>query len=263
MPGGTRKADAHIPAQLVAKRVGERLARINDRNWKSAELDAMAARGNAIAQLVIVGKMVHQRFEAADFSEALLSSGHGGAQREIHRSEQPRNQNSRGKVRAVANRLEICSERAVRHAAIEASDRADRRIAKGSGDGAQVFRLDAHVAIADRQNFVPRLAYHAAKLVHFVADAPRLRADQQINAAIRKIAGQLCNHRDGGILLVAHAKQYFVIRIILRAKAGVILVGLTVQAIDRFEDTDRRREIARKRSGIAAAKKTKRREDRH
>src|SRR5580658_6024708 len=99
MPGGTRKTNAHVPAQLVAKGVSERLLRVHDGNRKSAELDAMATRGDAIAQFVVIGKMVHQRFKTADFGEARLGGGHGGAEREIHRSEEPSHQNSGGKVR--------------------------------------------------------------------------------------------------------------------------------------------------------------------
>src|SRR5208282_4296990 len=110
--------------------VGERLLWVHDGNRKSAELDAMAARGDAVAQFVIVGKMIHQGFEAADFGEAGFGGGHRGAEREIHWSEKPRHQDSRSEVRAVTNRFQIRSERAIGEAAIEAGDRADSRIAK-------------------------------------------------------------------------------------------------------------------------------------
>src|SRR5277367_2503967 len=100
MSGGTRIANAHVPAQLMAKGVDERLVRKHDGNWESAEFDAMAARGDAIAQFVIVGEMVHQRFEAADLGQMLFGGGHGGAESEINRSEQPRHQHARSKVRA-------------------------------------------------------------------------------------------------------------------------------------------------------------------
>src|SRR6202007_3395954 len=117
-------------------------------------------------------------------------------------------------------------------------------------------------AVADCENFVLRFAHHAAKLVDLIADAQRLRANQETNPTLRKIARQFCNHRNRGVQLVADAEYYFIIGIILRAKASVVLVGLAVQSINRFEDADGRREIGGKRSGITATKKAQRRDNR-
>ena len=48
-----------------------RFVRIDDVDRKSAQLDAMAARGDAIAELVIVAEIIGQRFKPADFSQML------------------------------------------------------------------------------------------------------------------------------------------------------------------------------------------------
>ena len=56
---------------------------------KRAELDAMAARGDAIAELVVVAEIIGERFEAADFGEAPLGGGHHGAEHEVEPAPPP------------------------------------------------------------------------------------------------------------------------------------------------------------------------------
>ena len=75
-------------------------------NW--TECDAMAARGEPIAEFVIVAKIIDQRFEAADFSETLFSGRHHGAQHEIERAitEEPRDEDTGREVRTIAESFE-------------------------------------------------------------------------------------------------------------------------------------------------------------
>ena len=92
-----------------------------------------------------------------------------------------------------------------------------------------------------------RLAHHAHHLVHFVARAQLLRADQQANGPLRKILHQLLDDGNGGVLLVGDIEQNFKVGVILPAKAGVVLVGFTVKALNRLNNADWRSEIARRR----------------
>ena len=148
---------------------------------KRAELDAMAARGDAVAELVVVAEIIGERFEAADFGEAPLGSRHHGAEHEIEAATatEPCDEHAGREIGAIAERFEIGGERSVGEPAIEAGDAADRRIAERRGDRPQESGIDADVAIGDDEDVVPRLARHAGELVDLVADAHGLRADQQ------------------------------------------------------------------------------------
>src|SRR5579863_10065118 len=104
MSPGTGIADAEVPTDLMAKSGGQPLGRIDDGNGKSAELDAMAARGEAMAEFVIVAEIVGQRFEATDFGKVLFGGRHHGTEHEIERpiAEKPRDQHAGREVGAVA-----------------------------------------------------------------------------------------------------------------------------------------------------------------
>ena len=89
--------------------------RVDDVHRKAAQLDAMAARGEAVAELVVVAEIIDQRFEAADFGEMFFRGGHHRAEHEIEfaSAEEPRDEHARREIRAVAERFEI--RRQVRH----------------------------------------------------------------------------------------------------------------------------------------------------
>src|SRR5690348_3413390 len=146
-----RIADAETPANLMTKDGGQPLARIDDGNGESAELDAMAARGEAMAEFIIVTEIIDQGFEAADFGQMLFGGRHHGAEHEIERliSQKPRDQHARSEIGAVAESFESGSEALFNQASIETGDTADVGIGKRRGDGPQKIRSDAYVAIAN------------------------------------------------------------------------------------------------------------------
>src|ERR1700745_3570016 len=108
MSPGARITNAEIPANLMAKGGRQRLARIDDGNGESAELDPMATGCEAIGEFEIGTEKVAQRFEPADFSKMLFGGSHHGPEHEIERaiSEKPRDQHARREVGAVAESFE-------------------------------------------------------------------------------------------------------------------------------------------------------------
>ena len=145
MSPGARIADAEIPTNLMAKSGGQPLGRIDDGNGELAEIDAMAVGGEAIAEFVVVAKIIDQRFEAADFSEMLFSGRHHGAQHEIERAiaEEPRDEDARREVGAIAESFESGGKALVGQTAVEAGDPAysrDREMARRSRGGSPARR---------------------------------------------------------------------------------------------------------------------------
>ena len=60
--------------------------------------------------------------------------------------------------------------------------------------------------------------------------------------AFRKFLDQPFEKRQGGIVLI-DAKDHLVLGIVLAAKAGVVFVRIEIEALDRFQTTDRRRKV--------------------
>src|SRR5208282_5068988 len=121
----------------------------------------------------------------------------------------------------VAERFEDRAELPGRNAAVEARDRADLRIAKRRNDRSEIIPADANVAVADNENIVARFAGHPRELVDLVGSAELLRAFQQANAPIRKIADDFLEHWNCGIVLVRNVKKNFIFGIIEIAEARV------------------------------------------
>ena len=214
----------------------------------------MAVSCDTVSQLEVVAEVIDQGFEAADLREIFLRRRHDGAEHEIDLAAQPIDEHTGGEIGAVAHGLETGRERAVGEAAVEARDAAHFRIAKRASDCAQKARIDSHIAIGDDHDFMACFAHHAAKFIYLVARAERLRANQQTNRTLGKIHNNFLNYRDGRIAVIGNAEENFEFRVILAAEACVILIRLAVEPVNRFENADRRSEIARRAESRASQK---------
>src|SRR5580704_3606420 len=240
-----RVADAQVPAKLMPKRIANRFMRVTDGHRKTAQLHTIAARLDSVPQLVIIAKIISQRFESADLTEVLLGSRHNRAQHEVEPAEKPRDQHARSEVGAVAQRFEVGREASVGKSAVQASNSAHPGVRKRRHNRAKKTLLYAYIAIADDHDLVPRLANHAAKLVHFVASPDFFRANQQTNRPPGKITDQFLDDRNRRITLVAYAKKNLKLGIILMAEASVVFVSFAVEPANRFQDAGRRLKIRR------------------
>ena len=113
---------------------------------------------------------------------------------------------------------------------------------KGEMTAAQIIGPNAHVAVCDDEIIVLRFSDQAREARDFVVYCIAAGAEQQADAALGKIADEFFEHRERGVAWI-HAKNYFVIGIILKAEAGVIFVGFRVETFHRLEAADGRSEI--------------------
>ncbi len=104
---------------------------------------------------------------------------------------------------------------------------------------AQVIRPDPHIAVADHYMLVRRLGDQARQLGHFVVGGIAPRAEQYANAPLWEFPLQPVNQRERRIFAVAHAKDQFVLGIILAAEAGKILIGVRIESVNGLNITDR------------------------
>ena len=116
------------------------------------------------------------------------------------------------------------------------------RIAEGRDDGAQIIGLDAHVAVGDDEESCWASATRRVRRATLSFTASRPEPNSRRMRRCGKISDQFFKDRERGIAGI-HAKNQFVIGIILAAEAGVIFVGFCVETFDRFQAADRRSEI--------------------
>ena len=111
MAPGARIANREIPAKLMTKRFGSVWW---DNRWRretgSARCDGCG--GDAIAEFVVVAKIIDERFESADFSEAPLGGRHHGAEHEVEAATAPEpcDEHSGREIGAIAEGLKIGGE---------------------------------------------------------------------------------------------------------------------------------------------------------
>src|SRR5579872_2552229 len=89
MTSGVGMANGERPADLVAERFAQGVSRVNGLDGLPADGYLVAKGGKAIAKLVVVSELIGEIFETANFTQAALGGGHGGAQREIDHAQLP------------------------------------------------------------------------------------------------------------------------------------------------------------------------------
>src|SRR5260370_36806674 len=95
----------------------------------------------------------------------------------------------------------------------------------------------------EQQGVVAGFAQQGEELGKFFVDGVAARAIEEANLALREIAHQLLKNGDRSVVLVADAKNQFVVGIVLAAVAGEIFVGFGVEPANRVESADRRSKI--------------------
>src|SRR5215472_2359847 len=134
MAGGPGASNGHVPAQLMTQGRAKSLRRIYHGNGKSAELHPAPGAGEAVAQFVVIGKVVHQRFEPADALELFFRGSHYGAQHEIQVAQEPSHEYAGGEIGAIAECFKVTGDGTVAYPPIKASDAAEVRVAEMTCD---------------------------------------------------------------------------------------------------------------------------------
>ena len=143
---------------------------------------------------------------------------------------------------------------AVRAAAIGRGDHADgarvlRRPREAGHDVRQVMRRDNDVAVVDEDVGISRVRQHLHEVRDLAVRAEQLRAFDDADRVIREFLLKLVDGNERGVGERADAEEDLVLAcILLHAVAGECRVHLVIEAADRLEDADRRRE-----GGVLAA----------
>ncbi len=134
---------------------------------------------------------------------------------------------------------------------IEAGDGAGFGIGERGSDVPEKIGWNAHVAVADDDHFVLRLADHAGELGDFVIGGVAAGAEEDADASLGKIADEPLDDRERRIVVFIDAEEDFEVGIVLAAEAGEVFVRVGIETADGFQIADRRREIGRRRGRVA------------
>src|ERR1700683_3606766 len=202
----TGGAQRQIPAKLVAEGFTKGLLRENGGDRMGRELDAIAAVGDAVAQLVVVAEKVYQRGKATDPGEARLSGGHRRSQGKIDIAELPGGKHAGVEIAGDADGFQVGGKRRRGQPAVKAGHQADRWVLERKADGTQVIGFHADVAIADDQEVVAGVFRQADQLIHLLAGAELLAAGKEANRNRRKITYDFLDYGNGRVAVVGYVE---------------------------------------------------------
>lgn len=236
-------ADALVEEILQGLEIGDGFDDVRE------QLDAVALLGNQAADQQIVCGTIFDFLVTAETFDGFSAREDGLAESEFHAVKLPGDHDAGKEIRNHSDGLKLLKERGFLGGKIEAGAAADLGIAERSDNGAEIIGADADVAVGDDEEMVARFLRKADEAGDFVVNGVAARAVENADLAIGEFDGQFFQERERGIIFV-DAKQNFVIGIILAAEAGVIFVGVGVEALDGFQATDGRSEIGAFADGL-------------
>src|SRR5438876_1365810 len=234
--------DGHPTEALSEKRAWRIIVRYS-LHGVGKHLDLKALLRYQPADKQIIGGLVFNGLVPPKSSKVRASRNYGWSQCEFDAVQLPGDQNSGIKVGIHADGLKMLRECFVLSGNIQAGHSAHFGVAERGHHCSQVIRLDANVAVVDDKNFIASFVYHPDQFGHFIVDGVAPRAIEDSNLALGKLAHQLLEKGNGGVVFIADAENQLIIRVVLAAIAGKVFVGFRIEAADRLQVADRRSKV--------------------
>ena len=109
----------------------------------------------------------------------------------------------------------------------------------------QIRRPHSHVGIADQDDVVLAMRFHRGQALDLGIEPKRRTANDEPGIVFGKLSLQLMDHLDGRVVRVGDAKEQLVARVVELEKAPQVQLELFVESLERFENRDGRRVVAR------------------
>ena len=164
-----------------------------------AQLDAVAALGDLVAELVVVGEVVHERAEAADLIELLPARRHHRAEGEVQRLERAGLEHLAPEVRVHGHGLPLHRERGRVREGVEAVHEASLRVAEGLEDLGEEVRRHAGVGVADDEVLVLREAFEVDERGDLGVGAELLGAVDELGVDLRVLGDEFADEFADGV----------------------------------------------------------------
>lgn len=204
-----------------------------------AQFDAVAALRDLVAELVVVGEVVHQRAEAADFIELLPARRHHRAKGEVERLERAGLEHLAPEVRVRRHGLPLHRERGRVGERVEAVHEAGLRVAQRLEDLREEVRRHARVGVADDEMFVLREAFEVDEGGDLGVGAELLGAEDELGVCLRVLGDEFADEFADGVFRRCDAKEELHgAAIVLFEPAFQAAVRLGVEALERLEQRD-------------------------
>ncbi len=233
-----------LPAQVLLEQIAERLVSSQFVHRVREEFDPVAAIGDQAAHPEVVSRPVFNGLKSAELRQVRSGGNNGRPDGELDSVQLPSNQEPCVEIGDHSDGLKISGNRLVVHRHAKACHGSDLGVRERSHYSPQIIRLDRDIAIAHNQSFVLRFAHQAAQLCNFVVGCRVSRSKQDSNALFGKIADNLFNDGEDGIVGLVDAEKNLIFGIILAAQTGKILVVFRIHSADWFQDANRRRNRA-------------------
>ncbi len=235
---GFAGADGARPAELMRPDlapVHRRRQAIHDDGTKG---DALAGDSHdAVAELKIIGEIICERFEAADFFKLRAAGDHDGAESEVERLEACALQDLTPEIGVDGDGLPMHRERRGIGEAIKTIHEPDFGIAQRSRDVQQKIGGHEDVGVADDGDVVFGAALQLDEAGDLAIDAQRLRAQDELGIGAGVFLEQLADDGAGRVVRGRHAEEYLGRRgVILGNPASQATEYVVIQALKRFED---------------------------
>ena len=204
-----------------------------------AQLDAVAALGDLIAELVVVGEVVHQRAEAADFIELLPARRHHRAEGEVQWLERAGLEHLAPEVRVHRHGLPLHRERGRVGERVEAVHEAGLRVEEGLEDLREEVRRHARVGVADDEVVVLREAFEVDERGDLGVGAELLGTEDELGVGLRVFGDELADNFANGVVGCGDAEEELHgAAIVLLEPTFEAAARLGVEALKRLEQRD-------------------------
>jgi len=237
---GAQVAHDGNPAQALEEELAEGAVIGNGGDGVGEQDHFVAALGDEAADPEVVGRLVLDGGVAGELGEVGAGSADGRAEGEFDAVELPGSEDARVEVGQHTYLLETLNPTGFFFRNIEAGDGSGSGIGHGGDDAAEVVGLDAHIAVADDQVLVGGFFDEAGELGDLVVGGGAPGADDDANAGAGEIGLEALDDGQGGVAGVSHAKDDFVLGVVLAAEAGKVFVGFRVESQHRLEVADGR-----------------------
>jgi len=238
MAGGARKTRRLHPTDLVLHGVDEVgvddhvIDRVVAQDYRFAEFECLVAEDE------IVGAIVGCDLEPAHFSDRRAAKCHRWPQHELHAFHGSGSENAAGHFYGHADGFKARPETALYgNAAIGAGHATDVRVGEREGNGAEVVRGDADVAVADDEDVMIGGGFHDFHGGYFGVDVVGLTlGGEELCWDIGVTGRYSARYFESEVVRSAGAEEDFVCRIILTEEGFQFGFKAGLRSVQRLEE---------------------------
>ncbi len=238
VPAGAANAVGAGPSQLVIEETAPGAQRENGIDDFVDQRQPVAALGDSISELVVVGERIDQGVEAADLIEDLAADGDRRAEGIGRLFDLAGNHHQRQEIGVDEQRLDQSRQAAAVDGSIRTGREADAGFLHGAAEAIEVGRADSDVAVGDHDQVVGGAPVHVDEVGYLAVGAIDPPVDHQLDVDVREIALQAAHDGSSRISFLGDATDDLQRRVALPAQGRQVFVQADIEPAQRLEYAD-------------------------